>query len=77
MAIEENYIEARVNEYKCPEPMFCTVATTGYTPGERKHACMMCWFEWCKRNNIEVIYDAGFPNEEPDYEYDPFLSGPA
>lgn len=49
-------IDKMIDEHKCPAPMFCTVATTGYTATEREHKCYLCWKEYCKENKISIKY---------------------
>ena len=51
-------IDKMVDEHKCPCNYFCTVATTCYEPREREHICYECWRDYCKENNIEIIYDS-------------------
>lgn len=50
-------IDSAVEKYKCPEPMFCTIATTCYTPRERERECLKCWLNYCKKHNIEIDYE--------------------
>lgn len=50
-------IDKKIDEGKCPAPMFCTVATTGYSQQEREHHCYLCWLNYCKENNIEILYE--------------------
>lgn len=50
-------IEKAIDECKCPEPMFCTIATTCTTCHERERACLKCWLAYCQRNNIEIDYE--------------------
>lgn len=49
-------IDKKIDEGECPEPSFCTVATTCYEPIEKENICYKCWLSYCKRNNIEIIY---------------------
>lgn len=49
-------IQKAIDECKCPEPMFCTVATTFYKQHERERMCLKCWVEYCDRNGIEIVY---------------------
>ena len=49
-------IDKKIDEHKCPGLYFCTVATTGYTQIEREHHCYICWLQYCRVNNIEIVY---------------------
>lgn len=55
MKIQE--IDNAVENYRCPEPSFCTVATTCYEPHKRERLCLKCWLKFCKIHNIEIDYD--------------------
>lgn len=55
--IKDSQIQKNIDDCKCPEPMFCTVATTCYEQYKRERMCLKCWLRYCKENNIEVIYD--------------------
>ena len=50
-------IDKQIDNHQCPGLFFCTVATTGYDVWEREHQCYKCWLEYCKKYNIEIIYD--------------------
>ena len=50
-------IDKQIDKYKCPTHSFCTVATTCYNKIERENICYKCWLSFCKRNNIEIIYE--------------------
>ena len=49
-------IDNAVENNKCPERMFCTVATTCYDTHKRERMCLKCWLEYCKSHNIEIDY---------------------
>lgn len=55
MKIQE--IDSAVENNRCPEPAFCTVATTVYDSHTRERKCLKCWLEFCKTHNIEIDYD--------------------
>ena len=55
--IKDSFIQKSIDICRCPEPCFCTVATTMYDNHTRERKCMKCWFEYCKRNNIEIDYE--------------------
>ena len=55
MKIQE--IDNAVENYRCPEPSFCTVATTCYESHKRERLCLKCWLKFCKIHNIEIDYD--------------------
>lgn len=50
-------IDKEIDNFKCPSAFFCTVATTCYTQQERENMCYHCWLNYCKKNNIEIIYE--------------------
>ena len=50
-------IDKEIDACRCPEISICTVATTCYEPIEREHMCYRCWLDYCKKHNIEIIYD--------------------
>lgn len=50
-------IDKEIDAHRCPTILFCTVATTSYEEWERKHMCYLCWRDYCKEHNIEIIYD--------------------
>lgn len=50
-------IDKQIDNHKCPCSYFCIVATTGYDPIEREHLCYLCWKDYCKENDIEIIYE--------------------
>lgn len=54
--IKDSDIQKKIDECKCPEPMFCTVATTYYEPPERERMCMKCWVRWCDENGVKIDY---------------------
>lgn len=49
-------IDKEIDACRCPAPYICTVATIYYEPIEREHLCYKCWLQYCKENNIEIIY---------------------
>lgn len=49
-------IDKQIDNYRCPAGMVCTVATTGYDEQKRENICYHCWKNYCKENNIEIIY---------------------
>lgn len=55
MRIQE--IDSAIENNRCPEPAFCTVATTVYDSRTRERKCLKCWLEFCKTHNIEIDYD--------------------
>lgn len=55
--IKDSFIQKSIDICRCPEPSLCTVATTMYDNHTRERKCMKCWFEYCKRNNIEIDYE--------------------
>ena len=57
MVIREQDIENAIDSCKCPEPAFCTVATTCYEPHERERTCLKCWLSYCEENNIRIVYE--------------------
>ena len=54
--IKDSFIQKSIDICRCPEPSFCTVATTVYDNHTRERKCMKCWLAYCKRNNIEIDY---------------------
>lgn len=54
--IKDSHIQQAIDECKCPEPMFCTVATTCYGYHERVRMCLKCWLDWCDKNGVEIDY---------------------
>ena len=50
-------IDKEIDNHRCPDIYFCTVATTCYTEQEREHICYRCWLAHCKKHNIEIIYE--------------------
>ena len=50
-------IDKEIDNCRCPALYFCTVATTYYESQDREHRCYLCWKNYCKENNIEIIYD--------------------
>lgn len=55
--IADSYIQKQIDDCKCPESMYCTVATTSCSQHERERKCMLCWFYYCKTNNISIDYE--------------------
>ena len=55
--IKDSFIQKSIDVCRCPEPSFCTVATTMYDNHTRERMCMKCWLAYCKRNNIEIDYE--------------------
>lgn len=55
--IKDSFIQKSIDICRCPEPSFCTVATTMYENHARERMCMKCWLAYCKRNNIEIDYE--------------------
>ena len=55
--IKDSFIQKSIDMCRCPEPSFCTVATTMYENHTRERMCMKCWLAYCKRNNIEIDYE--------------------
>ena len=49
-------IDEKIENFKCPERVFCIVATTCLDPIKREHLCYKCWLAYCKQNNIEIEY---------------------
>lgn len=56
MIMKISEIDKAVEDNKCPERMFCTVATTCYDNHTRERKCLKCWLDYCKANNIEIDY---------------------
>ena len=50
-------IDKEIDAHRCPGIFLCTVATTCYEPWEREHKCYLCWKGYCKKHNIEKIYE--------------------
>lgn len=50
-------IDKEIDNHRCPGIYLCTVATTCYTEQEREHICYRCWLAYCKKHNIEIIYE--------------------
>ena len=50
-------IDKKIDNFQCPEPCLCTVATTCYSEVEREHKCYRCWLTYCRTHNIEIIYE--------------------
>lgn len=50
-------IDKEIDAHRCPGFFLCTVATTCYDEWEREHKCYLCWKDYCKTHNIEIIYD--------------------
>ena len=50
-------IDKEIDKNNCPGVYLCTVATTCYDKLEKEHKCYLCWLNYCKENNIEIIYD--------------------
>ena len=57
MLIHIKEIDFAVENNRCPEPAFCTIATTVYDSHTRERKCLKCWLEFCKTHNIEIDYD--------------------
>ena len=57
MLIHIKEIDSAVENNRCPEPAFCTIATTVYDSHTRERKCLKCWLEFCKTHNIEIDYD--------------------
>lgn len=57
MIKKDEDIQKSIDECKCPEPMFCTIATTCYEQHERERICMKCWLEWCDKNGVDIDYE--------------------
>lgn len=55
--IKISEIDAMVEKGNCPARMFCTVATTCYTPHQRERECLKCWLNYCKEMNYEIDYE--------------------
>ena len=50
-------IDKQIDNFVCPGPFFCTVATTCYDEMTREHLCYKCWLSYCRENDIEIIYN--------------------
>lgn len=50
-------IDRMIDKGICPEPSYCTVATTYYTIEEKEHICYKCWLQYCKTEGIEIEYE--------------------
>lgn len=50
-------IDKEIDSHRCPIICFCTVATTFYDQIEREHKCYLCWLDYCREHNIEIIYE--------------------
>ena len=50
-------IEEAIINCCCPEPMFCTIATTVATTHKRERTCLSCWLNYCYTNNIIINYE--------------------
>lgn len=53
--IEE--IDKNVEDHKCPEYFWCTVATTCYELHERERMCLRCWLNVMKEKGVEILYE--------------------
>lgn len=50
-------IDEQIDKHRCPAMYFCTITTTEYDQQTKEHLCYLCWRNYCKENNIEIIYE--------------------